>query len=569
MLFRRMRSSVLALASASALLAACSDPAPDPGPVAPAPYTPPPESVVVEEGPVRIRRDVFLVPGVTPPPNPVTGSATPAEYNAVRVVRYRVDADPPAPARAVAVLMPGFLGGAGSYDPMARAVVRRSKDGEAFEAWAIDRRANLLEDHHGLDVAEFRKDPEIAKRYYFEEEAAEGKTFAGFVDQAKVDYASEWGLGTTIGDLRRVIEIVAPAERKARVFLVGHSLGATIAEAYAAWDFDGKPGYGELAGLVLVDGVARQEGAAAPPLTEDEYMQGTGMGPGGFAPPGLDAIRKSTRYIALPLLGLKVYPVAAVAGMRALWTPTEITEDPYRDSAFLTLLSLSQVPRMTNRAAMGFAMDDASNGVSFAAVSCGESKGGALGEYDSLFGTKLVQPSDPTATYDWVEYDATSPREHTSLDDISRSWFEGPSLDFAEWYFPARLSLDAQAASTLVLKDGDWPLAAHGIRAIHGASMDLPIFAAVANLVGDTAALDPLRALVQNVPIGPERPLAGTPRTEPDAFRVLDIIELTHIDPLSGTDDGGGDVTKWYDALTTWMTTNSPAGGVVLAPSAP
>ncbi len=562
-----MRFTALPLLSAAALLAACSDPAEVPIP--PAPYAPPPSSAVVEEGPVRIRRDVFLVPGVTPPPNPLTGSATPAEYNAVRVVRYRVDADPPRPARAVAVLMPGFLGGAGSYDPMARAIVRRSTNDGAFEAWAIDRRSNLLEDHHGLDVAEVRKDPEIAKRYYFEEEPAEDKTFAGFLDQTKVDYASEWGIHTTIGDLRRVVELVRPEERKARVFLVGHSLGATIAEEYAAWDFDGKPGYDELAGLVLVDGVSRQEGAAAPPLTAQQYAEGQGQGPGGFAPPGLDAIRKGTRYIALPLLGLKVYPVASIAGMRAMWSPTAITEDPYRDNAFLTLLALSEIPRMTNRAAMGFAFDDASNGVSFAAVSCGESKGGPLAEYDGLFGGKLVHPTDPLATYDWVEYDATTPREHTSLDDISRSWFEGPSLDFSEWYFPARLSLDAQAASTLVLKEGDWPLAEHDMRAIHGASMDLPIFGAVANLVGDTAALDPLRALVQNVPIGPGRPLAGIPRTDPDAFVVLDIIELTHIDPLSGTDDGQGDVTKWYESLTTWMTRNSPEGGVILAPMAP
>ncbi|MDI1448366.1 alpha/beta fold hydrolase [Polyangium sp. 6x1] len=564
--FRRMPPSVLALASAS-LLVACSDPAEVPVP--PAPYAPPPSSTVVEEGPVRIRRDIFLVPGVTPPPNPLTGSTTPAELNAVRIVRYRIDADPPAPARAVAVLMPGFLGGASSYDAMARAIVRRSKAGEPFEAWAIDRRSNLLEDHHGHDVAEVRKDPEIAKRYYFEEEAVEGKTFPGFVDQASVDYASEWGLDTTIGDLRRVVEIVAPEERKARVFLVGHSLGATIAEEYAAWDFDGTPGYDELAGLVLVDGVARQEGALAPKITEDDYLKGSSQDPNAYLTPGLETIRKTTRYIALPLLGLKVYPVAAIAGMRAMWSPTAITEDPYRDNAFLTLLSLTEVPRMTNRAAMGFAMDDSSNGVSFAAVSCGESKGGALAEYDSLFGTKLVQPSDPTATYNWVEYDAKSPREHTSLDDISRSWFEGPSLDFAEWYFPARLSLDAQAAATLVLKDGDWPRATYGMRAIHGASMDLPIFAAVAGLVGDTAALDPLRALVQNVAIGPDRPLAGKPRTDPDAFVVLDIVKLTHIDPLSGTDDGQGDVTKWYDSLTKWMTTNSPAGAVVLAPSAP
>ena len=39
-----------------------------------------------------------------------------------------------------------------------------------------------------------------------------------------------------------------------RVILGGHSLGASVAEAYASWDFAGRPGYRDLAGLVLIDG---------------------------------------------------------------------------------------------------------------------------------------------------------------------------------------------------------------------------------------------------------------------------------------------------------------------------
>jgi len=263
-------------------------------------------------------------------------------------------------------------------------------------------------------------------------------------------------------------------------------------------------------------------------------------------------------------LGLDIYPIAAITSMRALWKPTEITADPYRDKAFLTLLALSQIPKMTNRAAMGFAFDNASNGVSFAAVSCGASKGGATEKYKSILGVELEHPSDPDATYDWVEFDQTSPREHTSIEDIARSWYEGPGLDFGEWYFPARLALDARAASTLVLKAGDYPLDDEGMKAIHGASMDVPIMGAVARLVGDLSALDKLRGLVSAVPIGSDRPLAGAPRTDPDAFKVVDIIELTHIDPLSGTDAGGGVVPTWYDSLVGWMKKNTPAGGVVV-----
>ncbi len=530
---------------------------------APAAYEPPPASTIVEEGAVKIRREVFLVPGATPPANPAfDGAETPAENNFVRVVRYRVDADPPAPARAVLVLMPGFLGGAGSYDAMARAIVRRSQGGDSFEAWAIDRRSNLLEDHHGLDVAEVKKDAELARAYYFDGAEVEGKTFGGFLGGPDMLYASEWGIPTTIGDLRAVIDLVPAGERRGRVVLVGHSFGATIAEEFAAWDFDGKAGYEDLAGLVLVDGVSGREGDTTAPITQDEYENG---GPGPFGnTPGVNGIRKGTTYFALPLLGVKVLSIASIASMRAVWTPDEIVEDSDRDSAFGILLSLKDIPKMTNRAAAGLAFDDASNGVSIAAVSCGASKGGPMEEYDALLGGTLEHPSDPSATYDWVEFDEVSPAEHTSLDDFARSWFVGPGLDFAEWYYPYRLSMDGPIASTLVLGPGDFAYDLYGMRAQHGAKMDLPILAAAAGLVPDPASWDKLKGLVADVPIGPGRPLAGTPRTSEDAFHVFDVSELTHIDPLAGADTGSGKVSIWYDALVAWSAKHSPDGGVAV-----
>ncbi|MEO7331820.1 MAG: alpha/beta fold hydrolase [Minicystis sp.] len=537
----------------------------DPSPIdTPAAYAPPPASVVVEDGAVKIRREIFLVKGVKTPKNPLAKSnaETPAELEQVRVVRYRVDSETPRPARAVAVLMPGFLGGAGSYDSLARALVRRSTEGEAFEAWAIDRRSNLLEDHHGLDVAEVKKDPEIAAGYYFDGKEVEGKTFAGFRDTSELSFESEWGLPVTIGDLHNVIGMIGEADRKARVVLVGHSLGASIVEEYATWDFDGKAGYDELAGLVMIDGLTQNEGDAALPVSADEYQNGQ-KGGGLGASPGVITIRSATPYFALPLLGVSIYPIAAVTAMRARWSPTEMAKDYDRDKAFQTLLALETVPKMTNRAAMGLAFDNESNGVTFAAVSCGTVKGGSTAIYDSILGSKLSHPTDADATYDWIEFDKTNPKEITSVDDIARSWYEGPGLDFAEWYFPTRLALDTAAAGTLVLKKGDWPLDQEGMRAIHGAALDLPIFGAIAGLVHDPKAIDKLRTLVANVPIGPNRPLAGKARTDADAFKVLDIHDFTHIDPLSGTDVGRA--KDWYDTLATWMKTNTPAGGIVVA----
>ena len=38
------------------------------------------------------------------------------------------------------------------------------------------------------------------------------------------------------------------------MILGGHSLGASMAVAYAAWDFGGRAGHRDLSGLVLIDG---------------------------------------------------------------------------------------------------------------------------------------------------------------------------------------------------------------------------------------------------------------------------------------------------------------------------
>ena len=75
--------------------------------------------------------------------------------------------------------------------------------------------------------------------------------------------------------------------------------------------------------------------------------------------------------------------------------------------------------------------------------------------------------------------------------------------------------------------------------------------------------MDKLRALVDKNPIGPGRPLAGKPRSDEGAFKVLDIRDFTHIDPLSATDVGKA--KDWYDTLAAWMKTNTPPGGIVVS----
>lgn len=470
-----------------------------------------------------VLRDVVRIDVPAAPPNPTTGTATPAELNRLQLLRFHAMSG--AAPHAVVVAMPGFLGGAASFEGLARELVSQSiTAGAPIEVWAIDRRSNLLEDLRGADTAEVSGNPDIARGYYFAHETVGGHAFAGFLTQNDVPYMSEWGLETLVSDVHALIGHIAATDRIGHVFLMGHSLGGTFAETYAAWHFDdGTRGASELAGLILIDG--SQEAA---PITESEYHMGSGSG--FTASPGLDAIRSSTRYFALPVLGVATYARADILSQQALLAPDAVVEDPARNMLLAALLGLplANVPAMSNEAALGLAFDDATNGLTFAAVSVGESAGGALTTYTSITGPMLLHPSDPTATYTWVDaFDATPP-EVTPYAVLAHAWIDGPT-NFAEWYFPARLPLDLAAVAGLAADGSSWQ-STLGLTAYEGATMDAPVLA-VATELRTTADYE--RSRMRAAPIGPGRVVAaGTPRSDPAAFDILDASALTHVDPV-------------------------------------
>ncbi|MCE9579172.1 MAG: hypothetical protein K8W52_38975 [Deltaproteobacteria bacterium] len=543
---------------ALALGVACSSPAPIAPDAGPKDWTAMdvPASTVPEPG---VRREVFTVPGTTPPPNPSTSASTPTELNASQVARYRQDVTPPAPARAILVAYPGFLGGAGSWDQLARQLVKDAATrGEVIEVWAIDRRSNLLEDLRGANTAEAAGNPEIANGWYFGDETLGGQAFPGFVSQDDASYMSEWGLATHVEDLHAVIAKVAATDRKARVFLLGHSLGGFFAETYAAWRFaDGSRGADELAGLVLIDGVL-----SPTPITETEYHEGTSGGL--FSQPGVDTIRASgPRYFEIPLFGVGIFARVEILSLRALVSPDAVIDDPGRDDALRIQLSMgaNKLPPMTNAAALGWGLDDDSDALVITAPSLGEPAGGPTALYDNtIAGKQLSHPASSTATYTWIDATPTDPDDRTHLADLAHAFSDGRT-NFAEWYFPNRLALDLGAVGGAAVPADGWQAAA-GLRAFDGALDDAPILCIPAQLQSaDDCAL--VQARVAQT-VGPDRPKTGATRAEGMGFTTFVATGYTHLDPLTAMARPDNLVPA---TILDFAIANSPTGTTAVPPA--
>jgi len=191
-------------------------------------------------GPASARDRVITVPT---PPEP-----GPAQFNQVTVHQFG-----PASARHVLVLMPGTQGGAGDFTLDARYLVKRTPD---LQVWAIDRRTQAMEDTSMFAAAEKGQVSLQQMFHYYLGWITNGGNPAHhfqFRDANADPYAREWGMGVALNDARAVV-LKARAHGRRQVVLGGHSLGASLTVAYAAWDFNGHPGWKDLNGLVLIDG---------------------------------------------------------------------------------------------------------------------------------------------------------------------------------------------------------------------------------------------------------------------------------------------------------------------------
>jgi hypothetical protein len=397
----------------------------------------------------------------------------PAKYD--RVFVHQVG---PAWGRKVLVLMPGTLGGAGDFTLTARYLVRRIK---GLQVWAIDRRSQALEDTSMFRAA-LRGKASLQEMFDYYLGWIDGATPPHHValrDPADGDapFARKWGMKVALDDARAVVKLAG--RRGRRVALGGHSLGASLTAAYAAWDFHGHPGFKDLDGMVLIDG-----GLLG---SFDSYSRAQ-------AKQQLSDL--ATHNPFLDLLGIG-YPESAgifaeVGGVYARLAPS---------ASAATLQGFSLLPSefnpgvpVTNRALLGYAFDR-------------DTSPAELGLLHVNAGG-LAPSGSPR---DWSDGGVTP------VSRLAANFGQEPS-NGVEWFFPKRLTIDTNGADRMRRNPVSRLL---GLRLFHTRQIDLPIYAIETDLAG-ARVLPGARRLIR---------LARTTRRE---SRLVDADPLfSHLDPLT------------------------------------
>ena len=388
----------------------------------------------------------------------------PAQFNHVTVHQFG-----PASGKRVLVLMPGTQGGAGDFTLDARYLVKRVP---GLQVWAIDRRTQALEDT-GTFAAALRG--EIPLQQAFDYYLGGG----GFQFRGKNEdpYARDWGMSVALNDAHAVVKLARNHGRR-HVVLGGHSLGASLTVAYAAWDFNGRPGYKDLDGLVLIDGgllgsfdaydLAQAQKAVADLQTSDPFLDLLGVG--------------------LPeAAGL----FAEIGGLYALKAPFE---------SATTLQGYPLLPAqfnppfpVTNRALLGYAFD---RDTSPADLGLLHINGGAL-----------AASGNPR---DWVDGGVTP------VGRLAETFGQEPS-NAVEWYFPTRLTIDTNGADQMAQNDVGNFL---GLRLAHTKQVNLPLYAIATDLAG-AHVLDGARNFIRR-----------SRTTRKESMLVNRNPLMSHLDPL-------------------------------------
>ncbi|MFI4920975.1 MAG: alpha/beta hydrolase [Gammaproteobacteria bacterium] len=336
-------------------------------------------------------------------------------------------------ARRVLVLVPGHSEGAGVFRDVARYISSTLPD---TQVWAFDRREQNL-----TDSSHFGRDDEID--YYL-------KGHYSQLTAESADKARGWGLAMELAGLQRVVLAARSGGRQ--VLLGGHSSGAGTALAYAAWDFDGRPGYKDLTGLILIDGGTHHsfdgEGYTLQWIASVQEVAGK-----------LEKIKTGSPFTGdigyvwqlpgAPESTPIYYQLAADYALR----------DPHGASPLQDLLPKPMQPpvRVTNAALLGWLLDTHAPAPDLQAHS------GHLDNAD-------------VPLHDWIN---EGPADLSAL----AAAFAHSQPAALEWYWPRRLSLDIRAMDPMVDSDITQAL---GLRLTHATDIDVPLYAFATGLTHGT-----------------------------------------------------------------------------------
>jgi pimeloyl-ACP methyl ester carboxylesterase len=412
-----------------------------------------------------------------------TKAPGPRVYDRLEVTKFGS-----ASAKTVLVLVPGTNGGRGDFTLTARELV---KDVPGLQVWAVDRRSQRLEDTKVFaDALAGRVTPKAMFDYYAAWIADPSITpHYQPPDPSKLGFAADWGLRVQLEDVKRVVDKARAGGAK-RVILGGHSLGASVAVAYASWDFAGHPGYEDLDGVVLIDGGLRGSFDSA------DLAQ---------AKTRLKAIRKQP---FLDLLGLGLPWVTGILSESAAILAIKDPTGPSVGQAFPLLPTAFKPPiPVTNRGELGYAFDATTSPKELGLI---QVRSGTLG------------PSG-----DWVD------GEVSPLARVAETFGQEPA-NAVEWFYPARLNLDVDAASPLAENAAATYL---GLRLKWARRADVPVYAVQTSLTHG-AVLKGARSFVAR---------SKSPRAL--ATYVDASGEQSHLDPLTAAPA----TNKYLKTVVPWL----------------
>jgi pimeloyl-ACP methyl ester carboxylesterase len=405
---------------------------------------------------------------VATPPGP-----GPAQYNQVEVHKFG-----PPKAKRVLVLMPGTIGGAGDFTLTARHLVKSIR---GLQVWAIDRRSQALEK---TEVFEQADRGEVSLQYMFDyylgwsENGGNPANHFSFLIGPQFAFARDWGMEVALNDARAVV-LAARKGGKREVALGGHSLGASLTLAYASWDFNGRPGFKDIDGMVLIDGGLLGSFDAFTLAQAQQQI----------------AALDSSNNPFLDLLGLGFPEIAGlfaeIGGLYAERAPT---------ASATTLQGFTALPPefnppfpVTNRALLGNAFDRDTSPPDLGLI--------------QINAGSLAPSGSPR---DWIDGGATP------IARLAATFGQEPSNGI-EWYFPRRLTIDTNGADQLLQNDVAQFL---GLRLLHSKKVDDPLYSIQTDLTNGEV-LAGSRAFIRR---------AKTTRKE--SVLVNADPEQSHLDPL-------------------------------------